>query len=58
MVVGLGPGDTVLDGDPAPPKRSMAPNFWAMSVVANGRPSQSYDLLSEVLQMVKCYRMV
>jgi len=25
--VGLGPGDIVLDGDPAPPKRGTAPNF-------------------------------
>jgi len=29
--VGLGPGHTVLDGDPAPPTD---PNFWPMSVVA------------------------
>jgi len=32
--VGLGPGDTVLDGDPAPPKRGTTPNFWPISVVA------------------------
>ena len=32
--VGLGPGDIVLDGDPAPLKRGTAPNFWPMSVVA------------------------
>jgi len=32
--VGLGPGDVVLDGDPAPPKRGTAPNFQSMSVVA------------------------
>jgi len=30
--VGLGPGDTVLDWDPAPPKRGTAPNFRPMSV--------------------------
>ena len=30
--VGLGPGDIVLDGNPAPPQRGTAP---AMSVVAN-----------------------
>ena len=29
----LGPGHTVLDGDPAPPKRGTAPNFPPMSVV-------------------------
>ena len=36
MVVGLGQGHTVLDGDPAapPPKRGTAPNFRPMSVVA------------------------
>jgi len=36
MEVGLGPGHTVLDGDPAPspPKRDTAPNFRPMSVVA------------------------
>jgi len=27
MEVGLGPGDFVLDGDPAPPKGGKAPNF-------------------------------
>ena len=33
--VGLGPGDIVLDGEPAPPKRgTQAPNFRPMSVVA------------------------
>jgi len=34
MQVGLGPGHIVLDGDPAPPRRGTAPNFWPMSVVA------------------------
>jgi len=36
MVVGLGPGDFVLDKDPAPPphKGGRAPNFLPMSVVA------------------------
>ena len=35
MEVGLGPGHTVLDGDPAPlPQRGTAPNFRPMSVVA------------------------
>jgi len=33
--VGLGPGNIVLDRDPAPrPKRDTAPNFRPMSVVA------------------------
>jgi len=35
MEVGLGPGDFVLDGDPAPPeKKGTAPNFRPMSIVA------------------------
>jgi len=40
MEVGLGPGHTVLDGDPAPPERGSAPflNFWPMSVVAKRSP--------------------
>jgi len=34
--IGLGPGDIVLDGDPAPPppKRGTASNFRLKSVVA------------------------
>jgi len=33
--VGLTPGDIVLDGDPAPPKKwGIAPNIWPMSIVA------------------------
>ena len=35
MLVGLGPGHIVLDGDPAPlPKMGTAPNFRSMFVVA------------------------
>jgi len=34
MEVGLSPGDTVLDGDPAPPNMGTAPNFRWMSIVA------------------------
>ena len=35
MEVGLGSGDTVLDGDPAhAPKGQSTPNIWPMSVVA------------------------
>ena len=32
--VGLGPGHTVFDGDPAPFQRGTAPNFWPISVVS------------------------
>jgi len=42
--VGLGPGNIVLDGDPAPPtERGTAalPHFRPMSILwPNGRPSQ------------------
>jgi len=31
--VNLGPGDVVLDGVAAPPKRGRAPGFWFMSIV-------------------------
>jgi len=39
-MVGLGPGDIVLDEDPAPPfqKGHSPPNFWPMSVVAKRSP--------------------
>ena len=36
MEVGLGPGDFVLNGDPATPEKrahSLTPNFWPMSIV-------------------------
>ena len=33
-MVGLGPGDIVLDGDPLPVRRGTAPKFWPMSIVA------------------------
>jgi len=33
MEVGLGPGDVVLDGTAAPPKRGTAPSFRSMSIV-------------------------
>ena len=32
--VNLGPGDVVLDGVAAPPKRGTAPSFWSMSIAA------------------------
>ena len=42
--IGLGPGDIVLDGDPAPPKErghsSYSPTFRPMSIVAKRSPSQ------------------
>jgi len=35
MELGIGPGDIVLDGDPAPPQKGgTAPNFRTMSIVA------------------------
>jgi len=35
MEVGLGPGDFVLDGDPAPAKTRHSPaQFWPMYIVA------------------------
>jgi len=33
--VNLSPGDVVLDGVAAPPKRGTAPSFQPMSIVAN-----------------------
>jgi len=30
----LGPGDVVLDGVAAPPKRGTTPSFWFMSITA------------------------
>ena len=32
--VNLGPGDVVLDGVAAPPKRGTAHSFWPMSIMA------------------------
>ena len=37
MELGLGPGDFVFDGDPAPARKKGTdppPNFWPMSIVA------------------------
>ena len=49
MEVGLGPGDIVLDGNPAisPRKRAQQPHtFWAMSIVAKRSPiSATAELL-------------
>jgi len=41
MEVGLGPGDIVLDGDPAPPPNKGAqqlPSFWPMYIVVKRSP--------------------
>ena len=44
--IGLGPGDIVLDGDPAPPKRVTAPNFRPVYIVAKRSPiSAAAELL-------------
>jgi len=47
--VGLGPGDIVLDRDPAPSKRGTdTPNFRPMSLVAKQSPvSVTAELLLE-----------
>jgi len=53
MEVGLGPGDFVLDGDPAPlPKKGAEPlpNFRLISIVAKRSPiSATAELLSYIL---------
>ena len=36
--LGLGPCQIVLDGDPAPPKRGKAAQFWPMPIVAKQSP--------------------
>jgi len=38
--VGLGPDDTVLDGDPAPTPSSTRSKFWPISMWPNGGPSE------------------
>jgi len=39
--VGLGPGQIVLDGDPAPPKKGAQPPIFDPCLLwPNGRPSQ------------------
>ena len=46
MQVGLGPGDFVLDGDPAlPPQKGWrAPNFWPMLIVAKRLDGSKWHL--------------
>jgi len=38
--VGFDPGQVVLDGDPAPPRKGaqQPPTFWLMSIVAKQSP--------------------
>jgi len=45
--VGFSPGDTVLDGDPAPAERGAAapPTFWQMSTVAKRLDGSGYHLV-------------
>jgi len=44
--VGVGQGDIVSDGDPAPRKRGTAPNLQPMSIVAKQSPiSATVELL-------------
>ena len=43
--VGLGPGDVVLDGVAAPPKRGTAPSFRFMSIVAQRLDGRKCHLL-------------
>jgi len=43
-IVGLSPGDIVLDGDPAPPKRGHRPNFQPLSIVAQRLDASGYHL--------------
>ena len=48
MEVGLGAGDFVFDGDPAPPPRKKAqspPSFWPMSIVAKRLDGSTYHLV-------------
>ena len=55
--VGLGPGQIVLDGDPAPPlkKNGTAPNFRTMSIVAKRSPiSATAEHLSDNLGHFSC----
>jgi len=40
MEVGLGPGDFVLDGDPAP-----LPNFWSISIVDKRLDASRFHLV-------------
>jgi len=54
--VGLGPGNIVLDGGPAPPsqKRDTAPNFRPISIVAKRSPISATAELALVLRVIQC----
>jgi len=60
MEIGVGSGDIVLDGGPAPPhkKRGTAPNFRPMSIVAKRSPisatAELLLLLSYVRRSCRC----
>ena len=43
--VGLGSGDIVLDGDPAPPRKGHTANFRPMSIVAKRLDASGYPLV-------------
>jgi len=46
VMVGLGPGHIVFDGDPSSPiKGTQLPNFWPMSVVAKQLDGLRYHLV-------------
>jgi len=47
MEIGLGPGQIVLDGQPAPlpPKGGSAPSFRPMSIVAKQMYASEYHLV-------------
>ena len=51
--IGLGSGDIVLDGDPAPPRKGaqQPPTFWRMSIVAKWSPISATQLLSSCLNL-------
>ena len=56
--VGLGPGDIVLDGDPAPPteREHSSPHFWPISIVAERSPiSATVELLFRTQRTLRSY---
>jgi len=55
---GLGPGDVVLDGDPALfPQRGIAPNFRSMSAVAKRMDGSRYHLVGrQISAQLHCVR--
>jgi len=51
--VGLGLGDIVLDGEPAPPKRGTHPNFEPMSIVAKRLYASGYASVESAANRVE-----